>query len=211
MYLGLPITDNKRTCNQWWKLIQPTEKLLAKWSGRCLSYEGKIQLVNWVIAGMYSYRVQAPRNFTPRFHCEKSEESCLPIHLEGKEGYTLATNGTSKNESALGVRSLPIITKVVDIKSTANFWSSGPSILANWIKDRYIRNQIIIRPTVDSTYGWAGSHTWEPRWDGYGLPHILSQTHENVINEEIVSHHPTRLVKWKVIGLVDQARAQVQI
>lgn len=52
------------------------------------------------------------------------------------------------------MRNLPIITKVVDVKRSANFWSIGPSILADWIKNRYIRGQALdiiqVRPNVDS-------------------------------------------------------------
>lgn len=42
MYLGIPITGKKKTQGQCWKLIQPIEKLLVKWSGKCMSYGGRI-------------------------------------------------------------------------------------------------------------------------------------------------------------------------
>lgn len=54
---------------------------------------------------------------------------------------------------SLGFRNLPIITKAVDIKKTAEFWIPGTAILAKWM-DRYIRNHTLehvqIKPTVDS-------------------------------------------------------------
>lgn len=59
-----------------------------------------------------------------------------------------------QKEGEHGVRNLPIITKVVDVKRSANFWSIGPSILADWIKNRYIKGQALniiqVRPNVDS-------------------------------------------------------------
>lgn len=44
-YLWFPITV-KKSFNQCWKLVQPIEDLLVIWSGRCLSYGGRIQLLN---------------------------------------------------------------------------------------------------------------------------------------------------------------------
>lgn len=44
--LGLPITGKKKFYNHCWKLIQPIEAMLGKWSGKCLSYGEKIQLIN---------------------------------------------------------------------------------------------------------------------------------------------------------------------
>lgn len=59
-----------------------------------------------------------------------------------------------KKERGLGVRNLPIIPCAVAIKRVAFFWGQGTSILINWTKDRYVRNQsleaIKIRPKVDS-------------------------------------------------------------
>lgn len=41
-----------------------------------------------------------------------------------------------KGEGGLGVRNFSMVTKAVDIKRIANFWSSGPSIIANWMRYR---------------------------------------------------------------------------
>lgn len=54
------------------------------------------------------------------------------------ERHSMVPNGTTRD---LGVRSFRIFTKVADIKTTAKFWSLGTSILAEWRKDRYNRNQ----------------------------------------------------------------------
>lgn len=57
-YLDVPITRKKKAYNQCWKLIQLIEAMLARWSGKCLSYGGRIQLVNWILAGKYTYWAQ---------------------------------------------------------------------------------------------------------------------------------------------------------
>lgn len=58
-----------------------------------------------------------------------------------------------RSEDDLMVRDLSIIIRAVSIKKAAKFWCPVTSILAEWMKSRYIRNQPIeqiqIRPTVD--------------------------------------------------------------
>jgi len=53
--LGLSITEKKKSYNQCWKHIQPIENLLTRWSKKYLSYGERIQLVNYIIAGKYTY------------------------------------------------------------------------------------------------------------------------------------------------------------
>lgn len=54
-YLGIPITGKKKTHAKCWKLIESIEKMFSRWKGRCLSYGGRIQLLNWNIARQLSY------------------------------------------------------------------------------------------------------------------------------------------------------------
>lgn len=52
MYLGTLIFGKKKTYNQWWKLIQPIDRLRAKWSEKCLSYThiggGSNWWIHWI-------------------------------------------------------------------------------------------------------------------------------------------------------------------
>lgn len=56
-----------------------------------------------------------------------------------------------KKEGGLGVRN---IKRVVNIKRAAKLWSPGPFIPKTWMKDKYIKNQMLeaiqIGPTIDS-------------------------------------------------------------
>jgi len=68
-YLGIPISGKRKNIGQCNELIQPLEKSLARWKGRCLSHGGTIQLVNRIFAGIFSYWVDGttlPRSVTTK-------------------------------------------------------------------------------------------------------------------------------------------------
>ena len=153
-YLGLPITGKKKSFGQCWKLIQSIEALLARWSGKCLSYGGRIQLVNWIIARKYTYWAQGMA--IPDSVAKKVRRLAYRFIWDGRKGIPWAQMILPKSEGGLGVRDLPIITTATNIKRASKYWDKSDSILVKWIQDRYIKgktlNDIQIRPTVDSHF-----------------------------------------------------------
>lgn len=103
-YLSLPITGQKFFYNQCWKLIQPIENLLSRLRGKCLSYGGRIQLVNWIITGRYIYWAQG---------------ICISIYL-GWEKITWSQMILPKN-GGLGIWDHGKITEAIPIKNAVYF------------------------------------------------------------------------------------------
>lgn len=54
-YLGLPISGKRKSMGHCHKLIQPLECVLSRRKGGILSYGRRIQLVNWVFSGIFTY------------------------------------------------------------------------------------------------------------------------------------------------------------
>lgn len=123
-----------------WKLIQPIENLLRRWSGKFLSYGNRISLVNWVIAGKYTYWVQG----TPSLHqysvVKKTRKLANRFIWDGRKGITWK-QVILKSEGWFGFRDLPIIIRAVNVNGAEKFWNKSESILFNWIQQRIKTHQ----------------------------------------------------------------------
>lgn len=76
---------------------------------------------------------------------------------DGKRGISWALMVLPKSEGGLGVRDLPIITRLANVKRVAKFWSEeDQSILSLWIQQRYIKGRafadVQTKNTIDSAF-----------------------------------------------------------
>lgn len=140
-YLRLPIIGKKKTHCHCWKLIQPIENMLSHWSGKCLSYGGGIQLVNWIIAGKYT---NGPRSIHKRV-----KKLAYLFIWDGRRGIPLPLVVLPKEEGLV----LMIATTAPN-KKTANL-QERTAILASWMQNRYIKGRYLqtieVAPTRDSS------------------------------------------------------------
>lgn len=116
-YLGLLISG-KKSFNECCKLIQPIENHLARWSGKCLFYGARIQLVNWIKAGKYTYWAQDIT--TPSFIVKNVRKHVYQFIWDGKKSIPWDQMNLHKVEGGLGSGDLPTITRAVKPKGQPN-------------------------------------------------------------------------------------------
>lgn len=83
MYLGLPIPRKKKPHSLFLILSEPIDKMLAKWKGRCLSYAGRIQLVNWILLSKFQHWVQGTT--LPRTVIKKVQTLAYNFSWDGRK------------------------------------------------------------------------------------------------------------------------------
>ena len=54
-YLGLPLLTKNMTVNDYLPLIEKIRKRIGSWTGRFLSYAGRLQLINSVISSLTNF------------------------------------------------------------------------------------------------------------------------------------------------------------
>lgn len=132
--------------------FQPIENILSRWSGKCLSYEGRIQLFNWIIAGNYTYWAQGVA--LPSSVHKKIQKLVYHFIWDGRKGIPWSQMALPKEEGGLGVRSLFMIALATPVRKAAGL-SEKHSVLSSWMQQRYIKGRALqdikIRPTIDSS------------------------------------------------------------
>jgi hypothetical protein len=145
-FLGLPVGANPRRLAMWQSVVDTRAKRLNSWSGRLLSYGGRLTLINSVLASLPLYffsfykapvgvikqlnRIQ--RNFIwgggtedKRLCWVKWDQICRP-----------------KDEGGLGVKNLETFNRSLLSKWKWRFIQEGEAIWANLLQFRYSHLEI---------------------------------------------------------------------
>ena len=160
-YLGLPLLTKNMTVLDFLPLIEKIRKRVSSWTGRFLSYAGRLQLINSVIMSLTNFWMAAFR--LPSGCIKEIEKICSGFLWSGPE-----VNGRKikiawrdvcrkKQEGGLGIRPLKEVNLVCCLKLIWRILSTR-SLWVNWIQTYLIRKGSIwmIRENTQS-----GSWMWK--------------------------------------------------
>lgn len=159
-YLGLPLLTKNMTVLDYLPLIEKIRKKIGSWTGRFLSYAGRLQLIKSVITSLTNFWMAAFR--LPSSCVKEIERLCSAFLWSGpdlnnrKEKVAWVDICKPKQEGGLGIRSLKETNLVSCLKLIWRIFSSN-SVWVNWIKIYLIRKGSLWT-VKDNTQ--AGSWMW---------------------------------------------------
>jgi len=120
-YLGLPITGRKKTQAVCWKFVDPNEKMLGRWKGRCLSYVGRTQLVNWMILGKFQY--WANGSILPCTFIKKIQSLAYNFIWDGRRCSSWEKMALPKKKGGIRVKDFFATNVTALVKRAKKFWN----------------------------------------------------------------------------------------
>ena len=142
-YLGLPLLKKCMTVSDYFPLVEKIRKRIHSWTGRFLSYAGRLQLLNSVITSLANFWMAAFRS--PNECLKERERLCAAFlwsgpKLEGRKAKNSWREVCKmKNEGGLGIKPLKESNLVCCLKLIWRILSSAKSLWVNWIKVYLIR------------------------------------------------------------------------
>lgn len=141
-YLGLPLLTKNMSVNDFLPLVEKIRKRIGSWTGRFLSYAGRLQLINSVIMSLVNFWMAAFR--LPSGCIQEIERICSAFLWSGVEMNSRKTKISwkevcrTKQEGGLGIRSLKEMNVVCILKL---IWRilAAKSLWVSWIKMYLIR------------------------------------------------------------------------
>lgn len=119
-YLGLPLMTKNMTVTDFLPLIEKIRKRISTWTGRFLSYAGRLQLINSVIMSLTNFWMAAFR--LPSGCIKEIERMCSAFlwsgpELNGKKAKVAWSDVCRlKEEGGLGIRPLREVNVVSCLK-----------------------------------------------------------------------------------------------
>ena len=141
-YLGLPLLTKKMTVLDYMPLIEKIRKRIGSWTGRFLSYAGRLQLIKSVITSLVNFWMAAFR--LPSGCIKEIESLCSAFLWSGpdlnrrKAKVSWLEICRPKKEGGLGLRRLKEVNMVSCLKLVWRILSAN-SIWVNWVKVYLIR------------------------------------------------------------------------
>ncbi|KAJ0431881.1 putative RNA-directed DNA polymerase [Helianthus annuus] len=193
-YLGVPLISTRLAARDCKILIERTQRRIDNWVTKSLSFAGRLQLINSVLAAMYSYWASV---FLLPIGIVKDLEKRLRRFLwnGGNQGPVRAKVAwkevcTPKDEGGLGIRSIMDANKAF---LTTHIWSiitNRPSLWVQWIHSYRLkgnnfwevqcrgqvswgwRKLLAIRPSIrpfvwSSIYSGRQTNVWSDNWCAY--------------------------------------------
>lgn len=145
-YLGLPLLTKNMTVTGFLPLVEKIRKRIGSWTGRYLSYAGRLQLINSVIRSLTNFWMAAFR--LPSGCIKEIERLCSTFLWSGPElnGRKAKISWSdicrTKQEGGLGLRPLKEVNLVCCLKLVWRILSAN-SLWVNWIKIYLIRKSSI--------------------------------------------------------------------
>ena len=136
-YMGLPLLTRRMTINDYMSLVEKIRKRMSSWTGRFLSYGGRLQLISSVITSMANFWMSAFR--IPGSCLKKIESLCSAFLWYGPELKTSKAKVSWKDvclpklEGGLGIRPLKEINIVLGLKLVWRLFYSRSSFWVKWI------------------------------------------------------------------------------
>ena len=160
-YLGLPLLTKNMTVLDYLSLIEKIRKKIGSWTGRFLSYAGRLQLINSIISSLANFWMAAFR--LPSSCLKEIERLCSAFLWSGPElNHKKAKVAWSdlyrpKQEGGLGLRKLKETNNVSCLKLIWRLLSSN-SMWVNWVK-KYLIGKGSIWTVRENTQ--SGSWMWK--------------------------------------------------
>ena len=142
-YLGLPLLTKRMTVNDYMPLVEKIRKRMKSWTGRFLSYGGRLQLISSVITSMANFWLSAFR--LPSSCLKEIESLCSAFLWSGPDLKTSKAKVSWKDvclpkcEGGLGLRPLKEINLVFVLKLLWRIFACHSSLWVKWIHCYLIR------------------------------------------------------------------------
>lgn len=159
-YLELPLTTKTMTCSDYEPLLLKIKSRFQSWTSKALSFAGRLQLINSVIASVTNFWCSA---FSlPQGCTDEIESMCSAFLRSGSPNITTKAKVAwsevykLKSEGGLGVRSIREVSTVFALKLIWRVFSDPGSLWVKWV------NQVLLRNNSfwDAREGTAGSWVW---------------------------------------------------
>lgn len=143
-YLGLPLLTKCMTVTDFLPLVEKIRKRIGSWTWRFLSYAGRVQLINSVIASLTSFWMAAFR--LPSGCIKEIERLCSAFLWSGpelnskKEKIAWTEVVKMKKEGGMGIRSLREM-NIVSVLELVWRILSANSLWVTWIHVYLIRKE----------------------------------------------------------------------
>lgn len=158
-YLGLPLSTNKIPHSLLQPIIDKIDRRLAGWIPGLLSWGGRVIMLNSVISAIPTYYMSCIK------WPERSIEAIDKIRraflwkgdkeIQGGQCLVAWTTVTlPKEQGGLGLRDLRIHNKALIMKLTGKLLSNSTEPCFNWLRRRYIRSHIPVKPRQGDTTVW---------------------------------------------------------
>lgn len=141
-YLGLPLLTKHMTVTDFLPLVEKIRKKISTWTGRFLSFAGRLQLINSVIRSLTNFWMAAFR--LPSGCIKEIERLCSAFLWSGpdlnskKAKVSWVDVCKTKQEGGLGLRPLKEVNTVCGLKLVWRILSAN-SLWVSWIKVYLIR------------------------------------------------------------------------
>lgn len=142
-YLGLPLLTKRMTVSDFLPLVEKIRTRISSWTGRFLSFGGRLQLIQSVISSLANFWLAAFR--LPASCLREIEKLCSAFLWSGptldtrkaKVAWSLVCQ--PKNEGGLGIRPLKEVNTVSCLKLIWRILTAKNSLWVQWIKVYLIR------------------------------------------------------------------------
>lgn len=161
-YLGLPLLTKRMSLSDCMPLIEKIRMRISSWKHRFLSYGGRLQLLQSVIASLTNFWIAAFR--LPRACVTEIEKICSAFLWSGpdlnprKAKIRWSDVCKPKQEGGLGLKSIVEVNKVCCYKLIWRIVSRKNSLWVNWIHRELIRSASFWSVKENRT---SGSWMWQ--------------------------------------------------
>lgn len=114
--------------------------MLTRWSGKKLSYMGRVQLVDWIFQGKFGYLVQS--NIVPLAALSTTQSITYKFIWSSQREVVWKNMIKPRQQGGIGVRDYRAtqIAAIVDL--ACRMWE-GDGIWSSWMSKRYIKERPI--------------------------------------------------------------------
>ncbi|XP_050207431.1 uncharacterized protein LOC126656851 [Mercurialis annua] len=176
MYLGIPLISARLTKEECKGIISKITSSIHSWTSKAISYDGRIQLINYVIMSMHIF--WACILLLPKSVCKDIQRVCARFLWtgkdEGKYNAMVSWDEISrlKVEGGLGVKDIHIWNKAAITKHVWQIynypdpiWSLKCNDRSSWIWRGILNTRSDVRKVLDYKIGnGSGTEFWYDPW-----------------------------------------------
>ncbi|XP_024007996.1 uncharacterized protein LOC112083994 [Eutrema salsugineum] len=172
-YLGVPLCTKKLSIANCEPLLQQIKGKISSWSVKTLSFAGRLQLLNTVIAGITNFWCS---NFVlPKLCIRKINSLCSAFLWKGTvEGHHTARISwdqvtMQKSEGGLSIRNLYVWNKACIIKLLWLLFFQSGSVWVAWFKERVLKGNVnnLWSAKLKQTNSWFANKIIKSREEAY--------------------------------------------
>ena len=158
-YLGLPLTTKIMSRSDYEPLLAKIRNRMLSWTSKALSFAGRLQLIQSVIASITNFWCSA---FSlPQGCIEDIESMCSAFLWSGSPNITHKAKVawdvvcTPKTEGGLGIRKIKEMDTVFSLKLIWRIFAKSDSLWVAWVRQYLIRDESFWDVKVRSGGSWV--------------------------------------------------------